>query len=259
MSIERSSSGCLGIIGVGHLATTMVMGLLKNGWRAEEIVLAPRGHSAELAAQHGIFRAPDNAAVVERADLVLLAVRSADAVSALAGLPWRRGQLVLSACAGVPISALGAVAAPAQVSRIMPLTASELGASPTAIFPPTPAAQRLLDAIGTTITLDNEGQFEVCTVSAAVHGWILMLVRETCDWIENADVPAPIARALVAQTCVATGRIINEKEAPMAELLATLATPGGITEAGLKHLDAAHVPEAWRAACDVVFKRLTDE
>ena len=237
----------------------MVLGLLNNGWRAEEIVLAPRGHSAELSARHGIFCAPDNAAVVEAAELVLLAVRSADAVSALDGLPWRRGQLVLSACAGVPISALAAAAAPAQVSRIMPLTASELGASPTAIFPPAPAAQRFLDAIGTTITLDNEGQFEACTVNAAVYGWVQMLVRETSDWIENADVPAPIARALVAQTFVAAGRIINEKEAPMAELLATLVTPGGITEAGLKELDAADVPDAWRAACDVVFKRLTGE
>lgn len=257
MSSTPSPPCRLGVIGVGHLATTILAGLINSGWRAKDVILAPRGYSAELAERHGFRLATNNKAVVEGSSVVLVAVRPSDAERALEDLPWRPDQLVLSACAGVPLSAIGPAADPAAVTRIMPLTSSELGASPTLVYPAHPAAEAFLSAIGSTIVLSDESQFEACTVSAAVYGWAQMLVRETAEWTIEAGVPEPVARALVARTFVAAGRIIDEKDEPMDHLLDGLCTPGGITEAGLKHLSGAEVPEAWRGACDVVIQKLT--
>ena len=246
----------LGIIGVGHLAASIVRGLVRAGWVPEEILLSPRGQARELAGQYGFAVADSNADLVRRCDLVLLAVRPADALNAIADLSWRDGQVLMSACAGVPMALLSAAAGRAQVSRIMPITASQLGASPTLAYPVRPEIEPFLRAIGSVIPLASEDQFEAATVSAALYGWAQALIRHAAEWSTGHGMDEGAARQLVAQTFVASGRMIAETEAPMADILDSLCTPGGITEAGLNHLDREGVPDAWRGACDLVLEKL---
>ncbi|MBY8977144.1 NAD(P)-binding domain-containing protein [Rhodobacteraceae bacterium NNCM2] len=247
----------LGVIGVGHLAESLLMGLLRAEVDPAGIVLSPRGHGPELAQRHGFALATDNHALVDACDLVLLAVRPSSAAAALKGLPWRARHLVVSACAGVSIAVLEAEAAPARVARIMPITAAELGASPTAVYPMLRELAPLLEALGTAIPLTSEDQFEVATVSAAIYGWAQALIRRGAEWSAEHGLEPEIARQLMARTFVAAGRIQSEQDAPMEDILASLCTPGGITEAGLKHLTDHGVPEAWEGACDLVLCRLT--
>ncbi|MDR9394291.1 MAG: pyrroline-5-carboxylate reductase dimerization domain-containing protein [Roseovarius sp.] len=246
----------LGVIGVGHLAGAILKGLIRAGHAPEDILLSPRGQGPALARRDGFSLAADNAALVQACDTVLLAVRPADAAGALAGLPWRDGQIVLSACAGVSLAQVAGPASPAEVVRIMPITAAELGASPTLIHPYREAVAPLLGGIGSLITLDSEDQFEAATVSAAIYGWAQSLIQHGAHWSADAGMDDDAARQLVARTFVAAGRMVAEQEAPMPEILAGLCTPGGITEAGLRHLDGEGVPEAWRGACDVVLNKL---
>ncbi|WP_417719960.1 pyrroline-5-carboxylate reductase family protein [Salipiger sp.] len=245
----------LGVIGVGHLAGALLGGLLRSGMAAGDIVLSPRGKGPQRAARDGHVLARDNADLVTRCDMVILSVRPGDAAGAVAGLPWRAGQIVLNACAGVPIAALDV--GPATVVRIMPITAAELGASPTLVYPPEPRALDLLARLGAPVPLQGEAQFETATVSAAIYGWAQALIRGGADWSEAQGLDPETARQLVARTFVAAGRMIAEKDVPMDRLLADLVTPGGITEAGLKHLEAAGVPQAWDGACDVVRRKLS--
>ncbi len=244
----------LGVIGVGHLAVAMLHGLLRAGHAPRSIMLSPRGQGRHLAQTRDFALAQDNAQIVAECDLVLLAVRPDDAPGAVRGLPWRSGQVLLSACAGVPIAALEA--GPAQVMRIMPITASKLGASPTLAFPDLPEARALLDAIGTTIALRSEDEFEAATVSAAMYGWAQALIRTGANWTAAHGIDADDARQLVARTFTAAGRMIAEEDAPMDEILDSLCTPGGITRQGIDHLEDKAVPEAWEGACDAILARL---
>lgn len=247
----------LGIIGVGHLAVSVLRGLLRAGWAPGDILLSPRGHGVEMADRHGFALATDTADVVQRCDLVLLAVRPKDSAGAVTALPWRDGHVLMSACAGVAIADLAEAAAPAKIVRIMPITASELGASPTVVYPPVPEVVPVLDALGAALPLASEDQFEAATVSAALYGWVQALIREGADWSTDHGLDDATARQLVARTFVAAGRMIAEQDAPMADLLDSLCTPGGITQAGLQHLEQQQVPHAWRGACDLVLDRLT--
>ncbi|MER3353840.1 MAG: pyrroline-5-carboxylate reductase dimerization domain-containing protein [Hoeflea sp. D1-CHI-28] len=247
----------LGVIGVGHLADTILRGLLRAGLRPEDICLSPRGHGPQMAREHGFLLADDNAAVVAASDLVLLAVRPGDAEEAVSDLPWREDQVLMSACAGVPTARLAGPSAPASVVRIMPITASELGASPTIVYPMDPAISPFLDAIGTTMALDTEEQFEAATVSAAIYGWAQDLIRTSAEWGANRGLDPALARQLAAQTFVAAGRIQSEQEAPMGDILASLCTPGGITAAGLERLEQEGIHPAWERACELVLDMLS--
>ncbi len=65
----------LGFLGVGHLAASILKGLLRSGIDPARIVLSPRGKGPSLAAAHGFDVAADNADLVSQADCVFLAVR----------------------------------------------------------------------------------------------------------------------------------------------------------------------------------------
>lgn len=244
-----------GILGVGHLAASMLTGFLRSGLDAGTIILSPRGKSAELAARHGFQLAEDNRDLVERSDVVILCVRPAHAPDAVQGLPWREDQMMVSVCAGVPLSRLDV--APARAVRAMPFTASEIAASPTVYFPDFEQARAVLDRLGPAIALASEKDFEVATVSAAVYGWAQDLIRNTADWSSARGLEPVIARRLAAMTFVAAGRLIAEKDEPMARMLEELVTPGGITERGLQVLSAHGVPAAWEEACVAVLDKLT--
>jgi pyrroline-5-carboxylate reductase len=245
----------IGILGVGHLAASMLTGFLRSGLDPAAIILSPRGKAAVLAIQHGFRLAADNRELVEVSDVVLLAVRPIHAPEAVSGLPWRKGQTVISVCAGVPLAGLDV--APARIVRAMPLTASEIEASPTVYYPDVEQARAVLDRLGPPIALSSERDFEVATVSAAVYGWAQDLIRRTAEWSSAQGLDPTAARRLAAGTFVAAGRLIAEKGDPMERMLQELVTPGGITERGLQVLSAREVPMAWEEACTAVLAKLT--
>ncbi|CAD5274327.1 Pyrroline-5-carboxylate reductase [Bosea sp. 62] len=247
----------IGFLGVGHLAEEMITGLLRSGLPAGEMILSPRGLGPKLAERHGIALAADNGALVAAAEIVLLATRPGDAVAAMTGLGWRPGQILVSACAGVPLADLRAAAAPAEVVRIMPLTAASIGASPTTVYPDLSALRPLLARLGAVIPLADEAGFETATVSAAIYGWAQVLIGLGRDWSLAQGLAPETARQLAAETFVAAGRMIAERPEPVEALLTSLATPGGITECGLKVLEAGDVEASWIGACDAVLEKLT--
>jgi pyrroline-5-carboxylate reductase len=244
----------IGILGVGHLAASMLAGFRRSGLDPAAFILSPRGKAAALAARHGFQLAVDNRDLVERSDVVILSVRPTHAPEAVQGLPWREGQVVVSVCAGVPLARLDV--APARAVRAMPFTASEIASSPTVYFPDLEQARTVLDRLGPSIALASETDFEVATVSAAVYGWAQDLIRNTADWSSARGLDPAIARRLAAMTFVAAGRLIAEKSEPMDQMLEELVTPGGITERGLQVLSARGVPAAWEEACAAVLDKL---
>lgn len=247
----------IGFLGVGHLAEEIITGLLRSGLPAAEMILSPRGHGPELATYHGIALANDNAALVAAADIVLLATRPGDAVAAVSGLSWRADHILVSACAGVPLTELRAAAGPAEVMRIMPLTAASIGASPTTVYPDLQTVRPLLARLGAVIPLAHEAEFETATVSAAIYGWAQKLIGLAHDWSVVHGMAPETARQLAAETFVAAGRMIAARPEPVETLLHTLATPGGITECGLKVLEARGTEAGWNEACDAVLEKLT--
>jgi len=274
----------IGIIGVGHLAKSMLTGFLRANLDPQDFLLSPRGQAQQLAKEHHFALARDNHHLVEACDIVILAVRPKDVAAAVAGLPWREGQLLICVCAGVALNELAV--APACVVRAMPLTAAEINASPTICFPPHAEAVRLLEYLGTPICVTNERAFEVATVNAAVYGWVQNLIRITANWSaqhleqfsdqvcsgfdqelrgkqtvetqisDSIESHSALMRRLVSLTFAGAGRMLAEKPEPMEDLLAALVTPGGITELGLEKLKAHGFETIWQEVCASVLERL---
>lgn len=241
----------IGILGCGHLGGYLAAGLARAG-RAD-VMLSPRGQGAALAARHGLRLAEDNAALVRAADVILLAVRPADAEAAVAGLPWRAGQVLVSCCAGVRLSGLGTAA---QAMRAMPISAAAIGASPTTVFPDLPKGRAVLKCLGTVIPLASEADFDVASVAGATYGWVHALIGHMADWGAAQGLDAATSRRVAAATFEAAARMVEADARPVPEMVASLATPGGITAAGMDVLDASGAFGAWDDAAAAALRRM---
>lgn len=248
----------VGILGVGRLAEFLVAGLRRHEG-GPDILLSPRNaaRAERLAETYGLTIAGDNGELVAASDLVLLATRPAQAEAAVAGLPWRSGRLLVNLCAGVPLAVLAPYCEPATLARAMPMSAARIGESPTCLYPDLAPARALFSRLGPVVALSDEPAFEAASVLGAYYGWIHALIGSVAEWTAGAGVDAATARDLTAHmTRAAADMVRHQRELGFAEIVAELATPGGITALGLGRLNERGALEAWRDACEAVFARL---
>ncbi len=254
-----AGAGQIGIIGVGHLGALLIRGLLRHGMDPKRVTVCPRGNAAALAGELGLELAGSNAEVIDRCNTVLLAVRVDDALKALSDpdLPWREGQLLLSACAGVRVENLASsIPDGVQIFRFMPLSSADIGASPTALFPARSDVAELLTAFGPVQPVQTEDAFETATVFASMYGWVHRIVDLSSQWGQANGLPRDTADRLAALTVLSAGRNVAEREERIETLLTHLATPGGITEHGLGVLEDHGLGSAWFQAASSVLAKL---
>jgi pyrroline-5-carboxylate reductase len=153
-----------GVLGVGAIGAAIVTGLCENVDDAPNVLLSPR--NAEIAA--GLAQrfatvdvAADNQAVVDGSRVVIVCVRPQVAQSVLAELRFPADRVVISAMAGVPVTALQRLVAPAtEVARVIPLPSVARREGITPIHPPNDAAAALFDRLGETAEVADVNAFE---------------------------------------------------------------------------------------------------
>lgn len=244
----------LGVLGVGDLAEKMIRGFLRE-MDGIEIILSPRNSvKARALAQEFPCRVmADNQAVVDAADVVLVAVR-----------PWQLGELarevkvrpdqkLISVVSGVSISDLSRLFGTRQCARAMLSYAAEINCATVAIYPSDPTASELLQPLGRLMSLASENELELATVGACMNGWFYFLLHDLECWLVEKGLPPDRARNLVLgniEDCVSYAK--HHDSLPIRDLGASIATPGTFSAQGLEMLGLHQANAAWSAACEVV-------
>lgn len=248
------TTATIGIIGAGHLGASLMHGLRAAALPGDRVLVAPRGPAPrELARATGFRVAADAADLVRRSDIVLVCVRPDQVGAALEGLPWRSGQTAVSTLAAVPLAVVAAIVAPAGAVRAMPMTAAAIGASPTAIYPPDPATMALLGVLGPVIPLTREADLDASTAGSLLYALGHFAVDRTAAWLVERGFPDDTARAHAVAHLGAAAAMMR---ADGRSRLATLATPGGVTEAALARAEEKGLSVAWEAALDAAHARI---
>ncbi len=248
----------IGILGVGHLISYLLPGMLR-GEQKPDFLLSPRNHQTALtlAQNHNLEIAASNHELVKTCDVIILSVRPGQVKSAIEGLPWRAGKLLISLCAGVSIDEIAAHAKGVKITRALPVTAAKSGESPTAIYPRCEFTQQLFDPCGPTVVLEDQDQFEAATMFGAYYGWIQHLVGEMAGWAEANNLNPQTARLLACQmTRAAATTVRDTPEKPIEALVDELCLPGSITGLGLDSLKQEDAFKAWHQAGNKVLQKL---
>ncbi|RMF63882.1 MAG: pyrroline-5-carboxylate reductase [Cyanobacteria bacterium J069] len=248
------------------MAEALLSRLLGKGIFASDEVTVGEPTAARrdfLAGEYGVQVTAENAAVVEHADVLLLAVKPQvfDVVThALPSFP--SSALVLSILAGVPLHRLEAGFPDHPVVRAMPNTPATVGAGVTAIAPGRHAqpvhleqARQIFQAVGDVVEVPESLMDAVTGLSGSGPGYVALIVEALSDGGVAAGLPRAIATQLAIQTLRGTAELLAATGIHPSELKDRVTSPGGTTIAGIATLEQAGLRSALIEAVKAAARR----
>jgi pyrroline-5-carboxylate reductase len=241
-----------GVLGVGAIAAAIVRGLC-DGDDAPDVLLSPRNAEtgAGLAERIPTVEvAPDNQAVVDGAEVVIVCLRTEHARPVLAELRFPADRVVISAMASVPLDELRRLVAPAtEIVRSIPFPAVARREGATLVHPPHPAAAALFDRLGETVEVADAEAFDALTASTATIAAHFAYLRTIAEWLESQGVAGPVAHRYIASIYGGLAALTRGGEG-FEDLANEHATPGGLNERFLIGLERDGVFENVRAGLE---------
>ena len=264
------NSANLIFIGGGNMATSLIGGLLEQGYPAQQIAACdPAAESRQrLENKFHIATYPDNARANE-ADVVILAVKPQimKPVATELSTVVTHKPLVISIAAGVPISALQSwLGDGVPIVRCMPNTPALLQEGAAGLFATnevSPAqrslAQNILSAVGTVCWLQSEIDIDRVTALSGSGPAYFFLVMEA---MEDAGVKLGLdrdtARQLTIQTALGAASMAAQGDTEPGELRRQVTSPGGTTESAINEFIAGGLPELFEEAMHAACQRAAE-
>lgn len=249
----------LGIIGVGHFASYLVEGFF-NAAAENKILLSPRSHdrSQLLAQKFNCEVAIDNQDVIDRSDIIILAMKPKDLKSVIGDLNFTDKKLVISVVAGSQLGTLSSCVAPATMVCALPISCAAINKSPTLMYPHQEDAFKILSQVGTVMSCTSQQEFNTAGTYSAFYGWNFKFMAELSKWGEKNGLSCDMSRKIVEQILMGvSGMSANESDITLDDIIQNVATKGGITELGLNIIEDQDAFHAWHDAMDAVHKRLS--
>jgi len=212
----------IGVVGAGNAAEGIVHGILRNTVLFADRIIA----SARTEARRKLFETKfqvattdDNRYLVSNSDIIILAVKPQQFVEVCGGFAdlVREQHLIVSIMAGVSTGSLEGLFphTQARVVRAMPNLPVHVGAGMAGVCKGKHAqdvdllrAQRIFDAGGRSIVIDDETQMDAVTaISGSGPAYFYYFVEALTQAGEKIGLPAQQAGILAKQTCLGAARM----------------------------------------------------
>ena len=265
MSLREAT---IATIGTGVMAESMIAGLLRAEQVSRDQIVAshPRADRRdELVSSYGIRAVEDNASAVEKADVVVLAIKPQMLVRVGRELApaLRDGQLVISIIAGATTRALANVLRQRQIVRSMPNTPAQLSRGMTVWYatPDVTATQReqartLLASLGAELEVDDEKLVGMATaVSGTGPTYVFLVMEALIDAAVHLGFPRHIAHDLVIETLEGSTLFAKSSGMHPAQLRNMVTSPGGTSAAALHELESGRLRTVLSEAVWAAFRR----
>jgi pyrroline-5-carboxylate reductase len=235
--------------------------MLKFGVPFEQISLSPRNAktAAELAARDGrIHVCSSNQEVLQRSDVVCLAVVPQIASEVLRELEFDARHHVISFMAGVSLDQLrGLVRTGGKIARAVPLPAVAQGKGSTAICPADEVARAIFAPLGQAVEVDSEDKFDALSAVTATMASFYAVLETQASWLVQQGLDYADARAFLSGYCVGLVHDTTRTDEPFAAMVQHSMTPGGINEQVHAELSRRGAYACYSDALDGVLRRIS--
>jgi pyrroline-5-carboxylate reductase len=233
------------VIGAGKIGEAVARELSKSPKVNQVLVTKRNTTTIRRPLPKKIQLSTDNAASAKRADVVIVAVKAADAKHVLDGIAAQtRGKLVISFMAAISLSRLGRHLPKAKVVRAMTNMAAMVGEAATAYSPGPNLTPRdletvrfLLGRLGESVELPESQLDAVTALSGSGPAYIAILIDALVTAGLKVGLPRETAFRLATQTLVGTSKLLRETGMGITELRDAVTTPAGTTIAGIYELE----------------------
>jgi pyrroline-5-carboxylate reductase len=248
----------VGTLGAGNMAEAILRGLLRAGLpparlSASDPDAARRDH---VSRGLGVRATPDNADVVRKSEVVVIAVKPQQLETALRDLPRDARPVYLSIVAGATLATLRRLLGPeARIARSMPNTPALISAGISALAPApglseddAARAEAVLAAVGRVVRVPESQLDAVTGLSGSGPAYVYLFIEGLTEAGVREGLPPAIARELALETVFGAARLARESGEHPALLRERVTSAGGTTIAGIAALEAAGFRTALFAA-----------
>ncbi|MFI6588308.1 NAD(P)-binding domain-containing protein [Embleya sp. NPDC050493] len=224
----------IGIIGVGEIGRAIVAGLCDGVDRSPDVFLSPRGAraAAELSSRYeGVRVCADNQEVVDRSDVVIVAVRRQDRYEALADVRVNDDKTVVNVMAGVANDDLRrTLATDAPLVRAIPLPSIRERRCVTVTYPSHPVVDRLFEHLGGALPVADEAAFDVFSALTGTLTTHYAYLATLTSWAVGHGIASADADRYVRGLFQGVGRTLGDETRSLQRLAADHETPNGSNE-----------------------------
>lgn len=252
-------------IGGGNMAQALIGGLIARGMPTTRITVAdPFENVRQLLQEKDVHVTDDNIAAIEKADIVVLAVKPQVLASVLKQLHGLLdGKLVISIVAGAEIATMATLSGTERIVRVMPNTpalvqtgAHGLYATDVVDAKDRELASQVLAATGLTIWVNSEAQIDAVTaVSGSGPAYFFYMMESMIRAGKNLGLDEKVATALTLQTALGAAQMAITSASSPSELRKNVTSPNGTTQAALEVFDRTQISQNIQSALAAAKKR----
>lgn len=239
----------IGFIGTGKMSKSIIAGLLKKGFKPENIIVSAK-HVTPLKAYAknlNLEVAKNNQEVVEKADYIFLGIHPSDltALKEIAPFINPEGQVFLSFMSGVSLTALENVLGPVKIVRLMPnLNVSVNEGTIAYTFSeemPEDAEDilQLLNTLGKTYSLEEKDYPTFVALAGSSPAFIYLFIDAMSRVGVKYGIPKNLATEIAANACLGSAKLLLERGKNPWELVDNVSSPNGSTVQGVLALENA--------------------
>jgi pyrroline-5-carboxylate reductase len=240
----------VGFVGGGNIGEALIRGLTRTGLIPPERLLVSdvrQERLDELRRLYGVATTTDNPTLVQRSDVVLLAVKPQILRGVLEEIaPSTPGKLLISVAAGVSTVEIRRHVPPGtRLIRVMPNTPALVLEGATAIARADgledgdlDTAREIFEAVGRVVILEEDMMDAVTGLSGSGPAYIALVVEALADGGVKVGLDRKTAMTLAMQTVLGAARLLIETGVHPGQLKDMVSSPGGTTIAGIHTLEA---------------------
>jgi pyrroline-5-carboxylate reductase len=221
-----------------------------------------------LKKQYGVAVADRNAAVLPKADVVVLAVKPQQLGEVLGGLKGKlaKDQAVLSIVAGATIAQIAAGLGHKAIVRSMPNTPGQYGVGMTA-WTATPQVtearkaqvKQVVAALGEEVYVADEKYIDVATaISGSGPAYVFLFIEAITDAGVYLGMARDMAHKLAVQTVLGSGVMAAKAGKSPSTLREQVTSPGGTTAEALRVLEGGGFRALMHEAVVAAYQKAVD-
>jgi pyrroline-5-carboxylate reductase len=245
----KQYTGRIAILGSGNIGLSLAKGLVKANYVEAGQICLTRRNTANLStfSAQGFEVTNDNAAAVEAADIVVLAVlpqQLNQLLEQIAGAVDTHKHLIISVASGVSCNDIKAkLTDGVQVIRAMPNTAIAIGQSMTCIASDNATeaniaeVTRMLETVGSVVKINEDLMTSATALCACGIAFFLRAIRAASQGGVEIGFHADEALKMAVQTAKGAADLLLQMESHPEQEIDKVTSPKGCTIAGLNEME----------------------
>ena len=276
MSNIEISKLTFAFIGAGNMSGAILGGMVNSGFPANKIIATNRSEQKQqtLNEQFGVVTNLSNLDAINAADVVVLGVKPQMMKTMLQELVEQganfSNKLVITVAAGLRVDSYKDILGHIRIIRAMPNTPSLVGQGVTGLFSGTELdlfgkdiiesdaniASAIFAQVGQVVTVQQESGIDYITaVSGSGPAYFFLFMELMSEKAESFGFTKEQAQNIVMQTGLGAATMANESQHDFSQLRKNVTSPGGSTEAAIKHFQSQSLDKLVTGALDAAVNR----